>query len=288
MGYTASTCFDELLAGLRLTPTQKDIAAGRVAHLKTFFPTAFAMARDVWATGSYARDTLISWRRDVDVMAIVSDDYWPTYQFDSSKFLYRVRDRLNDEYRNTKVSSQEISVRIAAGEDIEVDVVPGFERDDGGFLIPNGSGRWMATNPPAHFEKVRELNVQLDSRFKPLVRIMKAWNEANARPISSIHVELLVYAIWHGESLVPSWPEAVDKTLLLMPIWLKEPLPDIWAPGGMVDRGLSSDQRAKSLRMVDSDYDKAAEALRLERDRKYREANEAWQVVFRRKFPAYG
>lgn len=288
MGYTATTCFDELLSDLRLTPTQKSIADGRIEHLKTFFPTAFHMAREVWATGSYARDTVIRWHRDVDVMAIVASDYWPTYEPDSSKFVYRVRDKLNDEYPNTKVSSQGISVRVAAGEGIEVDVVPGFDRQGGGFLIPNGLGGWTSTNPPFHSTMARDLNVKLDFRFKPLVRLMKAWNEANGRPLTSIHIELLLNTMWNGESVVPAWPQAVQQSLLWMPIWLKHSFQDPWSAGGFIDRRLTSDQRAKALAMVDADTDTARQALRLTQEGKHREANEAWQKVFRHKFPAYG
>jgi len=95
--------------------------------------------------------------------------------------------------------------------------------------------------------------VTLDNNLKPLVRIMKAWNHAHGHHLQSFHLEMMLYEMWHSEAAIKPWPEAVYSSLVWLPIWLKNPFTDPWAPGGQVDTYLSADARATALRLVEGD-----------------------------------
>ena len=235
MATTVIGGFNGLLADLDLTPNQKAIAEGRVSHLDTWFRNNVSCARYPFKIGSYERGTVIRWRRDVDVLvALAYDPYWARYGSDSSAMLYWLRSKLNDAYGSTTVSTKQVAIRMALGDGIQVDLVPGFVRKDDGYLIPNGKGRWQSTNPPFHATLMSTNNVRLDLKLKPLVRLMKAWNEANGRHLHSFHLEMMVDEGWHKEASVGDHPHAMADALRKTITWLKYPMYDPWLGAGLV------------------------------------------------------
>jgi len=289
MATTVLTAFEQMLLDLRLSDRQKQIAQGRISHLQTFF-IPYRPDRAPWPIGSYNRETLIRWERDVDVMVAMNESaYWARFQHDSAGFLTWIRDLLNDEYKSTRVSTRGISVRIFLGEDIEVDLVPGFVRDGGGYLIPNGKGLWRETNPPSHHDLVERENVRLGSRLKPLIRLMKTWNNANDHPVRSFHVEMMVIAAWGSSSSIPAWPIAVAKSLGSLSNQVTTRFFDPWTPPvQFIDDDLGATQRANARTMLVSDAATALLALETEARGGHREAIAGWNTVYRQKFPAYG
>ena len=83
-------------------------------------------------------------------------------------------------------------------------------------------------------------------------------------------------------------PEAVRLSLVWLPIWLRTHLPIRWAAGGQADAYLSSEARAKAIRLVEGDARRAGEALSLEARKEYRAAIDKWNDVFVGRFPRYG
>ena len=139
MATTIPNAFAELQSRISLTPKQREVAAGRLANLQTFFPTNYQIATAPWAIGSYGRGTIVRPERDIDIMVALSvPEYWARYEGDSRVFLRWLRDGLNRKYANSRVGVRGIAVHLAFGEGLEVALVGGFHRKGGGFLIPNG------------------------------------------------------------------------------------------------------------------------------------------------------
>lgn len=207
MAYTVGGGFTALLEDLSLTTTQKTTAEGRVSHLETYFTNNVVCAEPPFEIGSYERGKVIRRRRDIDVMvALDYPTYKASYDDDSAAMLRWLRDRLNLEYGSTTVSTKQVAIRMALGDGLQVDLVPTFPRKGGGYLMPNGSGRWRSTNPPYHAAAMSRANSDLDLKLKPLVRVMKAWNDANSHHLQSFHLEMMIWEMWHNES--PAGPAA--------------------------------------------------------------------------------
>lgn len=291
MAYTVAGGFAALLSDIDLTPRQKEIADGRVDHLGTYFINNIACARYPFVIGSYDRGTVIRWRRDIDVMvALTYDPYWARYGDDSAAMLRWLRDRLNAEYGNTTVSTKQVAIRMALGDGLQVDLVPTFERKNEGYLMPNGKGRWLSTNPPFHSALMTTNNIRLNLKLKPLVRLMKAWNEANGRHLRSFHLEMMVDEMWHGEAAVGDHPHAVADALRKGITWLKYPMNDPWLDAGLVplDAYLSDEERARVIRIFEADRKRADEALAHAAAGRTTDAYGCWNTVFNGRFPAYG
>jgi hypothetical protein len=291
MALTVPTGFSALLADLNLTPTQKSTADGRILHLDSWFRANVACSTYPTKIGSYGRDTLIRWRRDIDVMVVLAyDPYWAHYGTDSAALLRWLRDRLNDAYGQTQVSTREVAIRMFLGDGLQVDLVPLFARQGGGYLLPNGKGGWRATNPLFHASFMTQQNVRLEVRLKPLVRLMKAWNEANGRHLHSFHLEIMVEQMWESESSVPDYPTAMATALRKATTYVDHPQYDPWLEAGLVrlDDYLSTDERARLVRMFAADRKRADDALTLAAAGKSKDAYEKWKEVFPGRFPAYG
>jgi hypothetical protein len=290
MASTVAASFNLLFEDLRLTERQKSLAQGRISHLQSYFaPPAFQIARAPHAIGSYGRETLVRWGRDIDVIVALADvPYWERYKGDSRRFLYWVRDGLNSAYPGTKVSSKEVAVRMLLSDDLQVDLVPSFTRDaqGGGFYIPNGSGGWRQTNPLYHDHLMATSNARLASRLKPLAKLMKAWNLANGSHLRSFHLEMMVEHMWHDVPSIPSYPIALASTLTAAARWASNTFADPWDSSQNIDTYLTSSERALVVRILTKDGADAVKANAAEAAGRQAEAVALWDVIFARKSPA--
>lgn len=290
MATTVTGAFDILHGRQRLTDAQQNTATGRVSGITTFFRNNVEMNEPVFEIGSYDRKTICDRERDIDLMAVLSpygpSRYWDKYQYDSRAFLYWVRGRLNDRYYVTKVSSRQVCVKLDFSQ-IVTDVTPCFPRTGGGYLMPDGSGGWMATNPPYHSRLMSDANRDHNWKLKPLLRLIKWWNIANGHHLRSFHVELMVERIQRGSS-IGSHPAEVAYTLKQFPGVVQQALYDPWSAGSRVDGYLTYETRQMVIRILESDAKAAAQAEEYRNAGKTQHAFERWGVVYRHTFPAYG
>ena len=86
--------------------------------------------------------------------------------------------------------------------DFCVDVVPGFHRQGGGYLIPDATGgRWLSTDPKRHVEIWSAANQAPEGDLSPLVKMLKAWNRAHGGFLRSFHLEALTLAILNNVTI---------------------------------------------------------------------------------------
>lgn len=279
--------FNELLERLALTDDQRSTASTRISGIRDCFSDTFAMDERVSTIGSYARGTLVRWERDVDLIAPLSvTNYWERYKDNSRDFLYMVRNKLNDEYATTKVSSRQVAA-VLDFTVIRCDVVPAFRRQGGGYLIPNGAGGWQATNPPYHQHFMKNADDAHNDKLKPLVKLMKAWKIANKLSVSSLHMELLTEQLWRNGTMGDR-PSAVASTLGRLPTWLQYSFTDPWTSGGFIDAQLGATDRATAIKTAELDAKSSATAETARNDGRTQDAFGAWDSVYRKMFPANG
>jgi hypothetical protein len=101
-------------------------------------------------------------------------------------------------------SSPTVQVEFYTPPDFEI--VPAYflkkVGDEHLFAIPGPGGEWVESAPIAHLRYVTEQNIRLNSRLKPLVRIVKAWEYHVGVPVSSFYLELRTAQYAAGESSI--------------------------------------------------------------------------------------
>jgi hypothetical protein len=283
--------FDELLTRVALSADQRSVGSSRQTSLRNFLKDHFTLYAaepdpNPWLIGSYARNTILRQERDIDIMVSLSPTkYWETYANNSSGIVGLVRNALNKEYSKSEVSSSGAAV-VMEMSIFNVDVVPVFPRDGGGYLVADGHGKWKSSNPNFHINLMLDHNKQ-DERLKPLVKVAKFWNLCNDSLLQSFHLEAMIEYMWRGVS-IGSYPHGLKETLRVLAAYLPRGFIDPWEPGGRIDLYLSAENRKKVVGFALADVASAARAEELRTQGNDRAATEEWQKVFRKEFPAYG
>lgn len=286
MPRTVLAAFDQLLTDLELTDDQQKIGAIRQTALRDFLKGRFKLAEDPVLVGSYSRRTIVRRDRDIDIMVSMDvSTYWKTYEQNSSGLVYQVREALNKQYGKSDVSTSGAAVVMQTSM-FNVDVVPVFRRNGGGYLLADGAKRWKATNPPYHYDLMETRN-KADPNLKPLVKLVKYWNIVNDARLESFHLEMAVEQMWRKGKIGP-YPQALAQTLKVLPAYVQGPVSDPWDAGGRIDGYLTDDTRKRALQMASSDTTSSANAEALRAQGNERAAFEQWQVVFHKGFPAFG
>jgi hypothetical protein len=208
MATTVAQAFTEFMAKLKPTANQDQTIASRRKAIEDFLLARYHAGSNMPLIrtdiiGSAQRKTLIRPVDDIDVFAVFDDSkVWPTYQGDSRQLLYRVREALS-EYRVETIGSRGQAVRLFYASGPNVDITPAFPvvgvlGVTQGYYIPRGDGGWQHTDPYVHNEFMSQRNQGLGNYLKPLVRLLKRWNNVHNKRLKSFHLELLTQAMFRG------------------------------------------------------------------------------------------
>lgn len=201
MPTSLSEGFAEFRSNLEITDLQAPVVATRQQRVREAMEANFDV-RDSFLTGSYARHTMIAplTKADVDVFVVLGPQYH--VQHTPASLLDAVRLELRETYPKTpRVSKNGQAVTITFN-DFLLDVVPGFYREGGGYLIGDaGRGKWIPTNPKRHVELWSESNDYHQGEFVPFVKMIKAWNRGHSSTFRSFHLETMIRCIFATVSL---------------------------------------------------------------------------------------
>ncbi|KAF5426694.1 MAG: tRNA nucleotidyltransferase (CCA-adding enzyme), partial [Candidatus Methanomarinus sp.] len=164
-------------ANLEITGLQHSTVSTRQQNVRKVIENELDVL-DSFLTGSYSRHTMIAplSEADIDIFVILNPSY---YEEDGQvNLLDRVKRVLLKTYTKTpKISRNGQAVTITFANFV-VDVVPAFNRKDGGFLIPNSIKKeWISTNPKTHVEIMSNENDKHDGNLIPIVKMIKGWNK---------------------------------------------------------------------------------------------------------------
>jgi hypothetical protein len=243
---------------------------------------------DSFLTGSYRRSTMIAPLTDADVDVFVVLD--PKH-FDANgqhALLEQVKQVLRRTYTRTPEISpngQAVTIRF---EDFKVDVVPGFNRQGGGFLIPDAEGkRWISTDPKRHVELWSDSNKKHNGDLVPLIKMIKGWNKSQGVQVGSFHLECVIREVLTGVTIV-DFSSGCRFVLGKAAARLYAPVYDPAGYGGNVGSSMSQlDVQVVSANLTAA-YNQALEAERLESVGLTPAAFGEWRKVFNGYFPAYG
>jgi len=172
---------------------------------------AFAIEAD-FLTGSYRRWTKTKPLKDVDIFCVLAQKEKHYREKAPAVLLADVEAALIDEYGKENVSCQRRSVTVNFGvvevdgetndQVMSFDVVPAFTKGDH-YEIPDTavSSGWTETNPKIHAEKAVKAQEAYAGEWKGLVRMMKAWNRQQGKPVKpSFLLEVMALDMLH-----PPW-----------------------------------------------------------------------------------
>jgi len=135
---------------------------------------------NTYLTGSYKRDTAVRPLEDVDIVVLIDPTHWdiPWYASkpDPTALLQSFGRAVRTRYPTSGVHLQRRSVGLKLTH-LDLDVVPAIDQGNDMLLIPDRIDRtWIRSGPKRHTDLGATLNTKRGMKLKPLVKLLKQWN----------------------------------------------------------------------------------------------------------------
>jgi hypothetical protein len=173
------------------------------------------------------------------------------------------------------------------------DVVPAVPIGDGNrilyYLIPNGSGDWLRTDPRIDGDNITKANALHNGQFLPLIRLLKYWSNRPVKPIlGSYYFETLAIKVFSMATQISDYPEAIKYFFDACPTYISWSCQDPKGLGSNLDANYSADIKSKVIAAMQNDSQSAGYALMYKRMSDEKNAISWWGRVLGAGFPAYG
>lgn len=296
MATTIQQSFLKLKQNLEITDLQESTVSTRQRNVREVMEVGLDLIDPYsFLTGSYSRQTLVAPLKeaDIDIFFVLDPKYFHNYtdgqNGGQAGLLDLVKRTLRKTYTLTPDISrngQAVTIRFA---DFSVDVVPGFNRKGGGFLIPNSVNKsWISTDPKKHVEIMTEANKAHNGDLVPLIKMIKAWNLNNKKFFGSFHLEVLALSILQGVT-ISDFPSGVrfyfDKGRSL----ISQKNPDPAGYGSDVGHYLNThDKIQEGVAKFELAYNRSIKAEDFASRGNLKEAVNMWIQIFGDYFPTYG
>jgi len=284
---TIQSAFDGLRSSLEITGLQSTLVSVRQQNVRKVIQASMEVLDD-FQTGSYARSTMIAPLKeaDIDILVVFDVKYYP---MGPAGLLDATKRALKKTYTSTPDISrngQAVTIRFT---DFVVDVVTGFYRTGGGYLIANSiTNSWLETDPKAHVKIFSEANKAHGGKLVPLIKMLKGWNKSHGSFFRSFHIEVLAREILHNVRIT-DYPSGVrfffDKARSVVKGKNFDPA------GYGDDIGSYINTPAKleeAIRRLQTAHDQCLRAEQFALRGQIRDSVDAWRRVFSDYFPAYG
>lgn len=293
MATTTTQSFTEFKQNLTITGTQRTTVSTRQTNIRGVLEKELTV-KETFLTGSYIRDTMIAplEEADIDIFAVLDNRYYYNYEGQNGgqagllDLVKRVLKRTYTKTPDISRSGQAVTIKFS---DFIVDVVPGFYRKGGGYLIPNSiTQKWISTDPKKHVEITQDFNTLHNGDYIPLVRMIKAWNKSHSSFFHSFHLETLALYILKNIEIT-DFPSGIryffEKGI---PIISKQNT-DPAGYGGDVGYYLNKTEIIdEATTRFQRGFELAAKAEELSREGNIQLAVDKWRTLFGDYFPAYG
>ena len=292
MAKTITEGFQAFYSRLEPLQSERDKAVSHKGSVKSCLENNFK-CYNIIETGSFGNGTGVRHYSDTDYFAPIPVDILTD---DSSYFLRKLKEAFQKTFWQTtgiEVNSPAVVIPFGqyASEDIEVTPCnfKGMSETPLGnypkYLIPNGSGGWMAASPQAHNAYVKSVDEKLRGKLKPLIKFIKAWKFMNEVPILSFHLELRITKFLE-DSVVFSY----DKNILNIFSHLNQvQLADMRDPmgiSGLIPSTKTYSQRDAALSKLNTALSRAEKAYNARTKDKIDDAFYWWNLLYNGNFPA--
>lgn len=292
--------FEKFRNNLEITDLQEKTVSLRQQNIRSVLERELTVL-DSFLGGSYRRNTLIAplANADIDIFMILDSQY---YKLDGQAVLLnRVKQILRRTYSTTSDIFRDGQAVTIKFNDFRADIIPGFHRNNGGYLIPDSNlNRWIATDPKKHVGIWSDANKKHHNVLVPLLKMLKAWNKCRTPMLRSFHLETMVLDILNNVK-IGNFPSALWYVFDKARTTIQQPVIDPAGysgdistyldipPGILLKLFLDPENKRKFIwKELEVAYTKASQAEELTSKGDVRSAYEKWRRIFGNYFPAYG
>jgi len=290
MATTITAGFEKVRSNLQITGLREATVSTRQKNARANVAKEMEVLDD-FLTGSYKRDTMVAPLKeaDVDVFIVLNPKYFT--QDGHAALLDQVKRALKKSYTEaTDISRNGQAVTIKFS-DFALDVVPGFNRNGGGYLIPDAiAKRWIHTDSKKHVQIWAERNTKQNGRLIPLIKMIKGmrWNKKHSQLFRSFHLETLILQILNTVT-ISDYPSGARYVFNMARTQVGTVVSDPAGYGDNLGKYLLEKTKLQDVKdRLERAYRGAVEAEQLAASGKVEAAYGKWRVIFGDYFPAYG
>lgn len=291
MATTVNAGFDTLTTWL--IPSSADVNAARSHRSSIEAKLSEALGvTNFFGTGSSENSTDVAQYSDVDYFASIPTDH---QRNDSAYMLTVLKNTLQERFWATDihVSTPAVVLNFGSNGSEKVEITPAYYAgrdpvdDFNVYKIPTTGGGWITSSPSVHNKYVTGQNVRLNSKLKPLIRLIKAIAYYNNIQISSFYLELRITKWATSETTIVYSIDVKNMLKHLIDCELAQ-MQDPMGVSGYIAPTFTDSQRIDALSKFRSAYNRAVYARQYEEANNMALAFEYWDKVFAGRFPAYG
>lgn len=292
MPYTIADSFARLRSNLEITFPQGETVSVRQQAIRRVLNNSFKIVDD-FLTGSYARWTMISplSEADIDIFICLDPSYYHAFNGTNggpAGLLDRVKKTLRQTYTSTPDISrngQAVTIRFS---DFVVDVVVGFNRQGGGYLIANAVGNfWLETDPKKHVAIMTEANKYHKGNLVPLIKMIKSWNKGHGSFFRSFHLEVLALEIFTNVTIT-DFQSGLRFFFDKARVSVRNKNPDPAGYGDDIGRYITQATVEQAVSKFQGAFNTAYHAENYGKRGDHKNAIALWKQLMPYHFPAYG
>lgn len=208
----------------------------------------------------------------------------------STKLLNKFKSALTNisHYENAIIHrrQQAITLKLSSYE-WNFDLVPCFYTTSDAYLIPNGNGGWMKTNPEKDQEFVTFVNQKHNGKFLELVRLVKYWNtkafDRKANIPSSYLLEVMLTDYYSSKERFYDVRYEFEQSLIYLKDNIQNRINDPKGIEGNLNH-LTYEEKENLMSRINDDL----ESINNSKTVSEKEAFKYWKEILGSKFPDYG
>ena len=174
--------------------------AGEIAKKlnKHYYDIDSDSSSHMYIVGSVGRATAIKGSSDLDILFDLPQDVYTKYDNYSSNgqsaLLQDVKAVVQERYPRTEISGDG-QVVVIAFDKYTVELVPGFQNNDGSFEYPDthDGGSWKTTNPIPEQEECEACNDASGGLYFDFCHIIRSWKNNIGLSMGGLLIDTLVY-----------------------------------------------------------------------------------------------
>lgn len=292
MPYTVAESFSKLRSNLEITFDQASTVSTRQNGVRDTVNSGMKVIDD-FLTGSYMRSTMISPLKeaDVDIFVVLDPHYFNHYNNQhggpaglldyTKRLLLKTYTSTPDISRN----GQAVTIRFS---DFVVDVVVGFQRNGGGYIIANSVNNfWLETDPKKHVEIFSAANKHHGGDLVPLIKMIKSWNKSHGSFFRSFHLEVMALQSLAGVTIT-DFPSGLRFFFQQAMSRVRAQALDPAGYGDNIGRYITHATVEDAVRKMQGAFNLARAAEQYAQRGQVSQAVALWRQLLPYHFPAYG
>lgn len=284
---STATIFEVFLDNLKISNDEE--ISNRYAEITTALNKQFRSTDSGTANtlqvGSFGRKTGINGISDLDMLYIMPQSSWNTYNTQNGqyKLLLDAKTAILKRYPRTDVSVDRLVVSVKFT-NFYIEVQPVFEQDDGNFKYPDtkNGGSWKITKPREEIKEITDTDNAKNKNLRRLCKMVRAWKNKHGVAMGGLLIDTLAY------NFIKSTTEYDNKSYLYYDCLSRDFFKYLSElPEQAEYAALGSKQRVKVKKKFQKKAAKAYQlCLKAIESEGQANVNTKWKKVYGRLFPA--